>query len=113
MALFRCGSGSSVKYKTGTFNGSTSGTTKITLGFKPKNLNIHPATVNETYNYQYTYSEDVSATQYEFSGGTSSAFEALGGTTNNRLKSIDDDGFTMNTMGSAIVNNTWYYFAIG
>jgi len=96
----------------GTFQGSTSVTTKITLGFKPKFLYIGPEDPNETYKYQIMYDDNFSITQYLFSGGTTTAVETLGNTTNNRLSTIDNDGFTFNKCGSGVANNTWRYTAI-
>lgn len=114
-ALRKIGGGT-LKTATGAFTGSTTNTTKITLGFKPKYLSV----VGYTSTNQFItaiYNEDVNSTKQLFSAKNGSAatittenipFTSTG---QSRIKSIDDDGFTMQSMISYAVN--CYYFALG
>ena len=102
-----------VKYASGTFQGSTSSTTHINIGFKPKKLHIYGNYSTASYNYQYAYDEDVSTTQYLFSGGTTPSVENFNTGSNNRIKSIDSDGFTMEKQGSGVAGKQMIYVAIG
>jgi len=114
MALYRCmTSGSGVKYASGTLQGSTSSTTHINIGFKPKKLHIYGNYSTNSYNYQYAYDENLSTTQYLSNMASTPSVENLGSGTNNRLASIDSDGFTMEKQGSGVAGKTFCYVAIG
>ena len=93
------------KYAHGTFTTSTSATTKVTLGFKPKSLAIRISA-----NMQF-YDESVSTTSFKFA--TNNVYLTntnLGNTTTGRLQSVDNDGFTVNKSGGVV---TGYYSAVG
>lgn len=107
------------KVAVGTFANSAAGATsrtKVTLGFKPKQLLIFRMT-NANYNaYQgyspFMYDEEISKQQcfkYNFS---SASVGNQGFNTNTAIVpySIDDDGFTFNGYTSALY---WKYYAIG
>lgn len=101
----RSGVSGSANYAHGTFTTSTSTTTKVTLGFKPKTLAVM------IVNNMNLYDESVSTTQFKFS--TPNVYLTnvnLGSTTGGRLKSIDNDGFTVNSTSYAF---TCYYHATG
>lgn len=88
----------------GTFIPSTTASTKITLGFKPKKLLILFFSGSASGgNY---YDEDVSSTNYTRYGGTVTTLPVGGGTVSSRILSIDDDGFTLSAGGSK--TNTIY-----
>lgn len=96
----------------GTVTTSTSATTKVVCGFKPKYICVvifHSSSVFHTLMYDEDYS---SSTQLVGSTSTSSISYAVPTSTNNRLASIDNDGFTLNKYGSTFVGSG-YYFAIG
>ena len=98
-------------YKTGTFTASTSTTTSVTLGFKPKYLAVY-FPISSSARTMWIYDERISTSQYVL--GSSSVYASLsniGSTSNYRLYSIDSNGFTCSKIGTAGV--TAYYFAIG
>lgn len=97
----------------GTFNPSTSQTTKVTLGFKPKLVVVFGWVGPTSYNaiccigtadggYQQSISE-----QYPNAGVFASYTMPYTG--NNRIKSLDNDGFTM---GPVSVAKRITYYAI-
>lgn len=108
MALYRCMSGGGTKTAVGTATLSTTGTTEINIGFKPKYLaENHGAQMASTASGN-NYDERVSTTQA--TNGTT--LYNLGGTSNGSIRAITDTGFIMNKVGSA--NYTFCrYFAIG
>lgn len=102
------------KMASGTFNAITSGTTKVTLGFKskylyvsfaPTSFNTLPQSIN-IYNADYSESKVIRATVESYI-----AEETLPHSGGNRIASIDVDGFTV----SQASNNRTFcrYFAIG
>ncbi len=114
-ALRKIGGGT-LKTAIGAFTGSTTNTTKVTLGFKPKYLSV----VGYTSTTQFItaiYNEDVDSTKQLFSAryneNTTVNTENIPYTSagQSRIKSIDDDGFTMQSIAFYGIN--CYYFAIG
>lgn len=102
--------GASAKYAKGTFSTQTGSAYSINLGFKPKYLAISRS-AGSTASGMNIYNEDYSTTVFRYATGSIYATDvALGGSASGRLKSINSDGFTMNT--SASVTNM-DYFAIG
>lgn len=102
--------GQRYKVAQGTFEASTSAQTTINIGFKPKFLVIQQGASSTSG--VLIYDENVSTTASRFAGsGTNLGSVNLGVTTNNRLYSINDDGFTVNKVGSANVH--CLYLAIG
>lgn len=99
--------------KTGSVTLSTSSTTKVTLGFKPKYLALR-ITNNSESNYVMNIYDERYSTSASINAGTNTYMTnvALNGTTQNRLKSIDSDGFTINKTGSSSYTKL-EYFAIG
>lgn len=99
--------------KTGSVTLSTSSTTKVTLGFKPKYL-AYRITNNSESNYVMNIYDERYSTSASINAGTGTYMTnvALNGTTQNRLKSIDSDGFTINKTGSSSYTKL-EYFAIG
>ena len=98
-------SSGSANYAHGTFTTSTSTTTKVTLGFKPKSLAVM------IVNNMNLYDENISTTQFKVSTPTVYLTNAtLGNTTSGRLSTVDNDGFTVNKTSSAF---TCYYHAVG
>ena len=97
--------GSGQKIKVDTFTNTSSGVT-INVGFKPRTLCMITST-NNILNY---YDENISTNNFYFgASGTTVSFTALGGTKGSRLKSINDNGFTINGGNVA----TYNYVAIG
>ena len=116
MAFIRSNSGgSSAQTKTGTFTTNTTATTgyKVTLGFKPKYVCCVPS--NGSTGGACVYNEDVSATKYERSAGSSNAWVNFSATLQYLgFVSIDNDGFTIYTGSTWSLNSIeWAYFAIG
>lgn len=105
--------GGGAQVAVGTFNTSTSGTTKVTLGFKPKYLalTMSPTSFDTTPTLLTIYNEDFDANACMVSVSTGLTRLALPSTQTNRLKSIDNDGFTYNQM-SASGGTYGRYFAI-
>lgn len=84
---------------------STSTSTKVTTGFRPKYVMAYSSS---NPSQGLCYNEDVSTTQFRCFNSTGNANYNLGGSTNNFLYSINDDGFTINKASSA---RTYYWFA--
>lgn len=107
MAYYRA-SGGSEKAASGSVTLSTSSTTTVSIGFKPKKLTVRQGT-----NTVGIYDEEYSTTKY-FRANTGAYLGAidLGTTSANRLYSINDDGFTYNKSNSSS-NVDLYYFAVG
>ena len=83
---------------------STSNTTKITLGFKPKILIVWTFKNDNIYgsgtNVVHIYNENFSETKYLCAENNSIITSvSLPNTTAYRIGSIDNDGFTMNKIG--------------
>lgn len=108
MAYIRnVGLNSGSKKARGTFTTSTSAKVKVTLGFRPKYIGI----LSPTSSIIMIYDERVSTSQFiRATSSYYSAFQNLGNTSNGRLYSIADDGFTINAHSSAQIFN---YVAIG
>lgn len=113
MALYRTG-GSSVKFKTGTFR-TASSAVHVEVGFKPKYLAVITYKSNGTsFALGYIYNEDLSTTKYMHTAGdVNGGFRNLNTTSAYNLKSIDDDGFTVNAYSSSDWRGNAVYFAIG
>lgn len=98
-----------------TFSIPTSGNATVNIGFKPKYLCIRygrTTPTDLTYNIIMIYDERYSTTKY-IGAGTSAYLTSynLGDTSNNRLYSINDNGFTTTKASSS--NSIGYYFAVG
>lgn len=91
--------GGGAQVAVGTFNASTSGATKVTLGFRPKYLlvTLASSSFNTNPNGVTVFNTDFDANAC-LSCASSISKLSLPNATNNRLKSIDDDGFTYNQM---------------
>ena len=113
MALYRTG-GSSVKFKTGTFT-TASSAVHVEVGFKPKYLAVITYQSNGTsLSLAYIYNEDLYTTKYMHTAGDKNlSLQNLNSSTAYYLKSIDDDGFTVNGYTTAGWRGNAYYFAIG
>ena len=97
--------GGGQKIKIDTFTNTSSGVT-VDVGFKPKVLCM-ATSVNNILNY---YDENISTTRFYFgASGSPVTLTALGGTNGSRLKSINDNGFTINGGNVA----TYNYVAVG
>ena len=117
MGLYKCGSSGGTKAAIGIVTGSSSSTTKVTLGFKPKQICIVQCSNSSSipitgivYDERYSTTKFVRVTQStaytDFSLGNSSG--------NNGLLSIDNDGFTFQKFTSSSLTNAYLrYFAIG
>ena len=96
---------------------STTSTTSITLGFKPTFVKIVANTgSNVNYYFEMTYCSSISSsTLYVASHVTSTAMskDSLPNSTNNRIDSIDSNGFTLNKWTASAINDfgTVYYIA--
>ena len=96
----------------GTYQVSTTESTSIDIGFKPKYLAIQAA-ANEANTSMIIYSEDFSTTTYKYAtSGLAAQNRTIGdGPDGGRLVSIDDNGFTVyKNSGAASV---FTYFALG
>lgn len=93
----------------------TASNLKITLGFKPKALQIF-IRGNDTNTITLQYDENISTTKYVrnyTASSPQSSWQTIGSTTNQRrLYSIDNDGFTL-TPNTDATSPTIYYSAIG
>ncbi len=96
----------------GTFNTDTSTETKVTLGFKPKYLLVTLASnsFDNVPNSVTVFNTDFDENACLFCASSVTKL-TLPNSTNNRLKSIDDDGFTYNQVS---ISGGLYgrYFAI-
>jgi len=112
MALFRTGGGGA-KVKTGTFTTSTSATTSVNCGFKPKYLAIEvDGQTSSGTHMLWIYNADTSTSySYYASASVYPSTRSLPSTANNTLASIDSNGFTFNLTSSRA--RTARYFAIG
>jgi ribosomal protein L30E len=105
------------KVKTGTFTGSTSTTTKVTCGFKPKYI-CYAYNGSTNVKDMIIYNADMSTTTTIGAYKTSSSSQGvgqynIGASTNNTVYSIDSDGFTVQKMSSNFGGVPFHYFAIG
>lgn len=108
MAFYRCNGGGE-KVAIGSFSWSTSGSTTIDLGFKPKYLCVRDNTSSPAANI---YNSDISTTSFIYAGGgTYTTTKNLPSTVARQLYSINDTGFTINR--TATSGAVGYYFAIG
>lgn len=104
MALFRTSSQSGTAIKRDTVTVSTSGTTKVTLGFKPKHVDVYFRT-DSTHWRLLSYDEDISSTSGFYTTRIGSS-EGTGeysftSTETGSLASIDNDGFTLASISSS------------
>lgn len=93
---------------------STSTTTEINLGFKPKYIcltGINSSNVPASCN---VYNEDAMGSSKAYNAGSGAYVTqyTLPDTANYRINSITSTGFIMNKSGSSSIVN-YYYFAIG
>lgn len=99
----------------GTLTYQTSSNFKVTLGFKPKALQVFMRG-NDSNTITLQYDENISTTKYvrNYTASTpQSGWQTIGSTTNQRrLWSIDDDGFTL-TPNTDTSTPTIYYSAVG
>ena len=104
------------KCKVGTFTASTSSTTTVNVGFKPKYLLVQAINSAGTYFNICTYNEAVSTSNVYYGYKTTSISAnvlSLGSTNiNNTITAISSTGFTYNKC-STNYNTTMNYFAIG
>lgn len=108
------------KVKIGTFTYSTSSTTSINVGFKPKYLCIMSYGSDDTHVSVNSYNQDMSTTKNIRGGRNSSNMDArvitIPATSSSsyvgKLLSIDSNGFTVDKGGTSVGANA-YYFAIG
>lgn len=102
MALYKTGGGG---MDTGTLTPSSSTEEKVTLGYKPRFVNIWFKKGNNVFGIYY--SED-NYPDYQMAASESSndsvVMTAVPTTASNRIKSIDDDGFTLNTFASSTIS---------
>ncbi len=89
----------------GTVALSTSTSTKVTTGFRPKYIMAYSSS---TASQGFCYNADISTTQFRFFNSSGNGNASLGSSTGNYLYSINDDGFTINKASSA---RTYYWFA--
>lgn len=82
---------------------STSTTTKVTLGYKPKKLLIihEQNSSTPTITPIQIYDEAVDPNSFKFESASETKNIPLPSTAINRLASIDDDGFTFNKATSS------------
>lgn len=105
---------STLKFAKGTFTPASSAVS-VNIGFKPKYLAVIVNKSNgSSLGVAYIYNEDVSTGTYIHAAtDVYAVVRNLNTTTNYNLKSIDNDGFTVNPY----VNSSWIgpatYFAIG
>ena len=99
----------------GTLTYQTSSNFKVTLGYKPKALQVI-LRGNDTNTITLQYDESISTTKYirNYTASTpQSGWQTIGSTANQRrLWSIDDDGFTL-TPNTDTSTPTIYYSAVG
>lgn len=106
MAYYRAGG--SEKVASGTAATSSSSSTTITLGFKPKYIATVLGTASTAS--MNIYNEDLSSTTAKYAGSSTYASRyTIGNTTSYRITAINDDGFVMGTTNG----NDLYYFAVG
>ena len=108
------GNNETSEWELGTFTSSATGAVKVTLDYKPKKLLIIYAQAaglqSSAAAVIAVYDEEVSRESYQFITSTSETTITLPNTNDDRLASIDDDGFTFNKSSiSGIVNR---YLAI-
>lgn len=111
----RSGQGGGENVAIGTFTGSSSSNTKVTLGFKPKKL-CYYGDWTSAKKLMVEYDEDISTTTVLAGYRTSSnGFNqyTIGATNSNIPNSIDNDGFTIRPVLSDFNGLTISYFAIG
>lgn len=96
------------KVKTGTVTLSTSSTTKVTLGFRPKYLCAY-----STYSYYSNiWIDTMASNKYIRATSSGPLMKDWNSNYTGGLVSIDDDGFTLRTSTSS-AGLTYQYFAIG
>ena len=94
------GNNKTTEWELGTFTSSAAGTVKVTLDYKPKKLLIIYAQSaglpSSTAATIAVYDEEVSKESYQYITSTSETTITLPNTNDDKLASIDDDGFTFN-----------------
>lgn len=116
MAFIPCKIGGGAEESSlGTLSYQSSSNFKVTLGFKPKALQVF-IRGNDTNTITMQYDENISTTKYvrNYTASTpQSSWQTIGSSSNQRrLWSIDDDGFTL-TPNTDTSSPTIYYSAIG
>lgn len=100
------------KVATGYIAGSTSSTTTVNCGFKPKYICVENKSTGNNFAVSI-YDETVSTTQIRQASNSSYVGKVtLPSTTTNGFNSVTDTGFILNKISSS----SWpgyYYFAIG
>ncbi|MGN1314070.1 MAG: hypothetical protein ACI4VG_03540 [Lachnospiraceae bacterium] len=105
------GSTESNSGKTGILKLGASGTTaKITCGFKPKKIYFHVCSTGGQPQVAWYYDAEISTTACYLNTGTSNVSRNLG-SSNCILKSIDNDGFTLNIYTTSMANLPTFYCA--
>ena len=100
------------KVKTGTFTTSTSGTTSVNCGFKPKYFAIEMDGISSSGAHSmYIYNETFSTTQYYIANASNYPVVRSFSTSNNMLNSVTNTGFIINATTSS--SRTARYFAVG
>lgn len=101
---------------TGTFTLSSSGTTKVTVGFKPDYLIVYldgRTKANSTTSAMNVYDSSISTSSgLAFTTSGASEYTIGTGSLTNRIWAIDNDGFTMTKAYSSSWLSGWRYIAI-
>lgn len=105
---------STLKFAKGTFTTGSSAVS-VNIGFKPKYLAVIVNKSNgSSLGVSYIYNEDVSTGTYIHAAtDVYAVVRNLNTSTNYNLKSIDDNGFTVNPYPSSSWMGPATYFAIG
>lgn len=100
--------------KTGYVQLSTSTTTEVNLGFKPKYICLTGMNNSNTPASCNVYNEDAMGSNKAYNAGSGAYVTqyTLPNTANYRINSITNTGFIMNKSGSSSIVN-YYYFALG
>lgn len=102
--------GGTARIKTGTFTPSSSGTVKITCNFRPKYITVYQEG-GTTYKHMVMYNADYSTSlqMYAQNNGNLTQIAVPQTSGNNRLASVDNDGFTLRPSSASFTSG--YYFA--
>lgn len=103
MALINVNTQAGTAIKSDTVTVSTSATTKVTLGFKPKHVDVYFRT-DSTHWRLLSYDEDISSTSgfyaTKIASSEGSGEFAFPSTETGSIASIDNDGFTLAKISS-------------
>ena len=126
MAYFRVNKKGTAQTKIGSYttSGSSEQTFTIDCGFRPKYIAVvfqgssGSGTAAGNGCTRLIYNADLSTTTqhtgYKNSAGSSNATTiAIETGSYQRITSVSNTGFTVETAGAAVYNGTYYYFAIG